>query len=61
MLGYACTIWLWSVWDFDAWGYYWYLMIVVTVVFLPVLALTAWEALGPGQSQRDGGRRSAVG
>ncbi len=43
LLGYACTIWLWSVWDFDAWGYYWYLMIVTGVVFLPVLAITAWE------------------
>ncbi len=52
MLGHGCTIWLWYVWDFDAWGYYWYLMTIVTVVFLPVIVLAAWEA-----SSRTGSRR----
>ena len=52
MCGHACTIWLWSVWDFKAWGYYWYTMIIVGVVFLPVLALTAWEATTLIRQQR---------
>ncbi len=44
MLGHALTIWLWYVWDFDAWGYYPYTMIIVTVVFGPVILLTLWQA-----------------
>jgi len=43
MCGHACTIWLWYVWDFDAWGYYWYIMIIIAVVFVPVLAVTTVE------------------
>ena len=45
MCGHACTIWLWYVWDFDAWGCYWYIMIIVGVIFLPVIAVTAWEVV----------------
>ena len=46
MMGHACTIWLWFVWDFEAWGYYWYMLIIVSVIFLPVVALTLWEGIG---------------
>ena len=45
MCGHACTIWLWYVWDFDAWGYYRYIMIIVGVVFLPVIGFSIWERL----------------
>jgi hypothetical protein len=53
MLGHACTIWLWYVWDFDAWGYYWYVMVIVGVVFLPVIALTVWEVAARARSRGD--------
>ncbi|MBA2469689.1 MAG: DUF2029 domain-containing protein, partial [Chloroflexia bacterium] len=45
MMGHACTIWLWFMWDFEAWGYYRYILIIVTVVFLPVIALTLREGI----------------
>jgi hypothetical protein len=60
LLGYACTIWLWSVWDFDAWGYFWYLMIVSGVVFLPVLAITAWEMIPVVRTWANRSRRTSV-
>lgn len=53
MLGHACTIWLWYVWDFDGWGRYWYVMIIVTTVFLPVILLAAWEAIDALRNWRD--------
>jgi hypothetical protein len=53
MLGHACTIWLWYVWDFDAWGYYWYVIVIVGVVFLPVIALTVWEVAARARSRGD--------
>ncbi len=62
MLGHACTIWLWYVWDFDAWGRYWYTMIIVTVVFLPVILLALWEAIGAirdGRNQGNGAHRAS--
>lgn len=43
MIGHALTIWLWYVWDFDAWGYYWYLLIIVSVVYVPVIILSLRE------------------
>jgi len=46
MVGHALTIWLWYVWDFNAWGYYWYILIIVSVVYLPVIGLSLWEGLG---------------
>jgi hypothetical protein len=51
MGGHACTIWLWFVWDFEAWGYYRYIMIIVGVVFLPVIALSLWELAAPIRSR----------
>jgi len=51
MMGHACTIWLWFVWDFEAWGYYWYMLIIVSVIFLPVVALTFWEGIGDVRSR----------
>ncbi len=57
MIGHACTIWLWYVWDFDAWGYYWYALIIVGVVYIPVIALSIRELLSwrrNGASERGG-------
>ena len=50
LAGHACSIWLWYVWDWDNWDRYWYTLIVVAVVFLPVLAVTAWDATAPLRS-----------
>ena len=51
MAGHAGTIWLWYVWDWDNWDRYWYTLIVVGVIFLPVLAVTAWDATAPLRSR----------
>lgn len=58
MMGHACTIWLWYVWEFDAWGYYRYLMIIVSVIFVPVIALTIREAVAAIRSGGDRSRQS---
>lgn len=62
MMGHACTIWLWYLWDFEAWGYYRYILIIVTVVFLPVIALTIWERFGAARprEERSGSARVAT-
>ncbi len=56
MIGHACTIWLWYVWDFDTWGYYWYVLIIVGVVYVPVISLSMWE-LTAWRRSGDIGRR----
>lgn len=43
MLQHACTIWLWSVWNFERDGYYGYALTIVGVVFGPVILLSLWE------------------
>jgi heme/copper-type cytochrome/quinol oxidase subunit 2 len=53
MIGHACTIWLWYVWDFDAWGYYRYVMIIVSVVYLPVIGLTLWELATSARTRKN--------
>ncbi len=54
MVGHTCSIWLWYVWDFEAWGYYWYVLITVSLVYLPVIALSIWELISRFQSWNDG-------
>jgi len=56
MVGHTCSIWLWYVWDFEAWGYYWYALIIVTLVYVPVIALWLWELISRFQSWNDGNR-----
>lgn len=50
MLQHACTIWLWSVWNFERDGYYGYALTIVGVVFVPVILLSLWELAMAGQS-----------
>jgi hypothetical protein len=45
LLGHGCTIWLWYVWDIDERGYYGYALTITGIVFLPVIAITAWELI----------------
>jgi hypothetical protein len=63
LLQHACTIWLWSVWDFDRDGYYLYALTIVGIVFTPVLALSAWELLTAVRNRRrtGGSLREAIG
>ncbi len=58
MIGHGCTIWLWYVWDFDAWGSYPYVLIIVGLVYLPVIVLSLWELLAWWRSRRDENRRA---
>jgi hypothetical protein len=55
LLQHVCTIYLWYVWDFGAWGTRNYLAIIVAVIFVPVIMVTALELIGrvrdfPGRS-----------
>lgn len=62
MIGHACTIWLWYIWNFEAWGYYWYVLIIVSLVYLPVIALTVWEGIGAirARARQSGTKRVVV-
>ncbi len=60
MLGHACTIWLWYVRDFEAWGSYWYILIIVSVVFLPVFALTIWEWFAAARTREERSGRVVI-
>ena len=48
LFGHGCTIWLWYIYDFDAYGYYGYALLIVLIVFGPVILLSGWELLQAG-------------
>lgn len=58
LIGHASSIWIWYVWDFGAWGRYWYTLIIVSLIYVPVIALSLWE--GIDAIRGSGGRSGAT-